>query len=993
MTKRQYLPKFFLYILVFLQTGPLSSQPFSGGFNFNLPANDSLPQRFLPFFPAKTIAEADRITASGSQFMVGSKPIKFWGVNIVAAAAFPPKDKAVAIAARLRKMGVNLVRFHHLENTWSGADGTIFNYPIGTRQLNPTTLDRLDFLIAQLKRNNIYVNMNLNVSREFKAIDGVQGSDSLPDFAKAVTLFDPWLQFLQREYAQQLLGHTNPYTGQSLANDPVLAMVEMNNENSIYAFWKEDRLRLNTEGGSLIFRHNRLLDSLHQNFLIQKYGTNANLQTAWQTSGAGAAPEIFQNGGFETGSVGSPWFLEQYQGAGVTFTATNTTSRSGTFSGQLNVTNYTGTDWHIQMKQTGFSMQKDTSYELSFWAKGSANLNFTLTFMQDISPYNWYNGTTLTTTTAWKKYTYIITIPVNEPNPRMTISPKSTGTIWFDDFSFKKVVPKGLDANESLTNRNVERILWSGRGQYAPQRAADNAQFYILLQKKHVDSLRFYLKNTLNVRAPITGANALVGVADAKHQENMDYVDDHSYWDHPQFTTPDGSWSDVNWRINNTPQIKSQDLGAIISIFSGLAMTDKPYTISEFQHAAPNRFRSEMPATWLAYGSLHGADAVMFFEYSGDNSGWDSDVTNNFFSIHRDNSIMALFPTCAYAFRQGLVKEDNAPIKLSYTEGSIFSQNQIDRNGRWQLFQPHDKRLALLRGIKTDSYSATANVAAPAFVAPTNNVYVTATNETQLDLTKGILTTSTPNYATITGFLADNANATTGKMTLLQADQFGSITWLAVVNAPLNTASRSLLTLSTKQQNTNMTWTGTNTVSNQWGNAPTLQQPAYVRLRLTIQADSIKLYPLSTTGADSRFLKILPSATNTFDIILDQNTDKTLWYGIEAFGSQIITSVDDPQLPVWNSLFPNPVCDGQLTLDYTLSQNGQTTIVLYDLLGRLVKTISNENGVIGRQQKTVNLSDVSNGQYQVVITQSVGSVNQSLQHNRPVFMPVTVIRH
>ena len=229
-------------------------------------------------------------------------------------------------------------------------------------------------------------------------------------------------------------------------------------------------------------------------------------------------------------------------------------------------------------------------------------------------------------------------------------------------------------------------------------------------------------------------------------------------------------------------------------------------------------------------------------------------------------------------------------------------------------------------------------------------------------------------------------------MTLTQADQFGSITWLAVVNAPLNTASRSLLTLSTKQQNTNMLWTGTTTVSNNWGNAPTLQQPAVVRLRLTIQADSIKLYPLSTTGAESRFIKILPISANTFDILLDQNVDKTLWYGIEAFGNQITTSVDDPKLPIWNRLFPNPVCDGQLTLDYTLAQNGQTTIALYDVLGRLVKTISNENATIGRQQKTVNLGDVSNGQYQVMITQLAGSTNQSRQQNRPVSMNVTVIK-
>ena len=115
MKKRPFFLACLTLTLVFLQTGPLSSQPFSGGFSFILPVNDSSAQRFLPSFPAKTIVEADRVTTSGGQFIVGGKPIKFWGVNIVAGGAFPPKDKAAAIAARLRKMGVNLVRFHHLD--------------------------------------------------------------------------------------------------------------------------------------------------------------------------------------------------------------------------------------------------------------------------------------------------------------------------------------------------------------------------------------------------------------------------------------------------------------------------------------------------------------------------------------------------------------------------------------------------------------------------------------------------------------------------------------------------------------------------------------------------------------------------------------------------------------------------------------------------------------------------------------------------------------
>jgi hypothetical protein len=976
--------------LICLQSPPLSSQTFSGGFNFTLPTNDSTAQRFLPSFPAKTIVEADRVTVLGDKFMVANKPIRFWGVNIVAAAAFPPKDKAPVIAARMRKMGINLVRFHHLENTWSGLDGTIFNYANGTRQLQAATLDRLDYFIAQLKRNNIYVNMNLNVAREFRASDGVQGWDSLPDFAKAVTLFDPHLQLLQREYAQQLLGHTNPYTGQSLATDPVLAMVEMNNENSLYGFWKEDRLRSHTEGGSLIVRHNRMLDSLFQNFLTRKYTTNANLQTAWQAAGGGSATEIFQNIGFETGSIATPWELETHNGAAATFTTTNTQARSGSFAGQLNVTNYTGTDWHIQMKQVGFAMQKDTAYELSFWAKGAGNMSFIVGFMQNSGTYTWYNGTAFTANNQWQKFTYTISIPVNESNLRMTIQPKSNGTIWFDDFSFKKLVPKGLETGENLANRNVRRVLWTNRAGFSNQRVADNAEFYIGLQKTHFDSLRHYLKNTLNVRPAITGTNALVGPPDVKHQENMDYIDDHAYWDHPWF--PNAAWSATDWQIGNTAQLKSARLDAITNNFSGLQMTNKPYTISEYNHAAPNRFRTEMPATWLAYGSLHGADGIMFFDYNADND-WETDRSANFFSLHRDNSIMALFPSCAWAFRQGLVAEDNTPLRLNMTERTLYNSPSVDRNNRWSSYVPHDKRWGLLRGIKTDSYAAASDVAAPNFTAPNNNVFTTSTNETSLDLTKGVLTTNAPNFASITGFLADNVGAAAGSMSLMQADQFGSVTWVSVVNnAPLSKAGRSLLTLTTKQQNTNMTWNGTNTVNNNWGNTPTMQQPATVRLRLNIIADSIKIYPLSNLGAATTARKVSPISTNTFEVTLNQSSDRTLWYGIEAFGNQVVTSVEPEFSPIWNRIFPNPVCNGQLTLDYTLLESGTTLIRVVDPLGRVTKTLFNGAQTAGQQVMTVQIGDLVNGQYNVVISQTAGAASQVLRQAKPICLPITILR-
>ena len=53
-------------------------------------------------------------------------------------------------------------------------------------------------------------------------------------WGKGLTLFDPRLIELQKEYARNLLTHLNPYTGNEYRNEPAIAIVELLNENALY---------------------------------------------------------------------------------------------------------------------------------------------------------------------------------------------------------------------------------------------------------------------------------------------------------------------------------------------------------------------------------------------------------------------------------------------------------------------------------------------------------------------------------------------------------------------------------------------------------------------------------------------------------------------------------------------------------------------------------------------------------------------------------------
>jgi len=175
---------------------------------------------------------------NGHFMQENGKRFRIWGINISSKACFPRKADAPIVAEHLARFGINCVRFHHMDNPSTNLlDGN----PNDTRKLHPEVPDRLDFFIAELKKRGIYINLNLNVSRRFKAGDGVREYEYL-GYGKGVTFFDERLIELQKEYARQLLTHRNPYTQTQYSKDPAVIIVEIVNENSLVESWISGRL-------------------------------------------------------------------------------------------------------------------------------------------------------------------------------------------------------------------------------------------------------------------------------------------------------------------------------------------------------------------------------------------------------------------------------------------------------------------------------------------------------------------------------------------------------------------------------------------------------------------------------------------------------------------------------------------------------------------------------------------------------------------------------
>ena len=959
-----------ILLFYFISASLINAQNFSGGFNFNLPWNDSTTQKFLPQFPKIKIQDNAFVSSDiNGNFISGGNKIRFWGVNCVSDGAFPQKEKAGLIAGRMRKLGINLVRFHHIDNPWSTYS---LLTGVDTRILNSANLDLLDYFISKLREEGIYINMNLNVSRTFTSYDGVADADSIKkygtDFFKTVTLFDPYLIQLQREYAQQLLTHINSYTGKSLVNDPIMAMVETNNENSLYRAWRDNILKPIISGGKLVKRHVQMLDSLWIAFLKNKYISTSAIRTAWNigTSPFGQTEQI-KNSGFEDANINVNWEIEQNGGSKAILEKDNFVSYEGISSAKVTVTLSTGTDWHVQFKQKTLTIKKDSSYTVTFVAKSDVDREITVSVMNDLSPWTWYNGKTIVLTTSWKTYSFSFRSPTDNLNhTRLSFSlGKNKSTYWFDKVSFTKAGTAGLNIGESLEAKNITRIDYSDCTSYSDQRVKDISEFYIQLQQKYFKDIFSFLKNSLGVKVPIVGTNWNIGAADLASTMVGDYVDNHSYWDHPQF--PQIPWSSTDWFINNNPMVKNIDGGTIPGLFAGVPMTNKPYTISEYNHPFPNRYQSEALIFLTAYSLFNKADGIMVFEYNNSRD-YESDWINSYFSVNRNSVFMTQFPTLSYVFRNSLIKESINPIKINYKPETLYLLPKNYNTG-WHETIPYDRKLTLRNSIQTESYDSNLETNFKELPSSPSNPYVTDTNEIIWNTSDGTIEVTTEKFISAAGYLSMLKNKRMGdlQITDLQNDDFGMLSWLSLTNEKLSSSSFSLLTLASKIQNIGMVWnSNNNSINNNWGKNPTVIFPLRIRLDLNIYADSIKVYPLNNMGQANYITPfvIKPIVKNYFSVELDQNVYKTLWFSIEKFGYGDPTSVrGNGEFPAKFDLeqnYPNPF-NPSTVICYHLAADSFVTLKVYDILGREVSTLINEYQSAGTYNSTLNFQLISAG--------------------------------
>ncbi|MFG0250714.1 MAG: carbohydrate binding domain-containing protein [Phycisphaeraceae bacterium JB051] len=860
-----------MYLSLFLTLALTSltfAQTDNDWFDFCPPWDDATPGTItdMSHLNAKPAGKNGYIQTKGDIFIesqTGNR-IRFLATNTTAWHCFPDKATAEKGAARMAKFGINLVRLHHMDNRWSIESGSsLFKLDDkGALTIDPEQRDKLDYFVAQLKKNGIYVNINLKVSKVVSAADGFP--EAIKDlgkfkYHKRVDRFDRLMIEHQKKFAHDLLSHVNPYTKLSYANDPAVAVVEINNENGLLGFtW-------GTIGAGLEKLPQPYLGDLQKRWnqwLKAKYNTDARLTHAWQDDMPIQSDPVFD--------PKSKWDFRT-QGA-----AKGKLNQSANEPMHIAISKADGKSYHVELHRPNIHIQDDYSYVLSFKAKAASPRQISVSIMRDREDYRSAGLLkNIKLNTDWQDYEITFQgYKVDPGHTRLTFKMGQTDSdIWLDDVA---ITPGskgiGLLDGESLAKANVHIPT-----AFSDQQRKDWLSFLVDLEAQFAREMRSYLKDDLGVKAMIIDSQInWGGMAGYEREKHMDYADVHTYWQHPRF--PGKSWDRGNWTIENSSLINTWAQGktGTLDKLAILRMMDRPYSVSEYDHSAPSEYNSECMPLLATVAATQDWDAIYSFEYGPWDKAKDQNRISQFFDHGSHPAKITFYPAAAVIFREGALNPIPSEGVLQLADQAFLQADRVQ--DAWR---------------QTDASLKAKDVLSKRM----GMQYATSPSQTKMrydEMVPARLTTGEPQIRNVDGggiftAFSDHASVIAGQIggqtTQSGAVQiqcptfeknFGTLTLTAMDQNKIANSKSLLLTAVAQGRNQNMIWNEHhNSLSKNWGNGPT--QVLAVPGKVTIQTTQIKkVYALDQTGKrDHEVALKREGSAITFDI---SGEHKTVWY-------------------------------------------------------------------------------------------------------------------
>ncbi|MCL2744242.1 MAG: carbohydrate binding domain-containing protein [Planctomycetaceae bacterium] len=773
------------------------------------------------------------IRVKNGQFHNDNGRVLFWGTNLCFDACFPTKEDAELTAARIARMGFNVVRLHHMDarDIWGDGRGKKSK---NLTDINPEQLDKLDYLIAQLKKNGVYVNLNLHVSRSLDERDGFTGKAERPKYDKGLdNFYRPFID-LQKKYAKDYLTHVNPYTKNAYINEPAVAMIEINNENSLVRQW--------ISGGALENMPAPYSDayrSIWNDFLKKKYKTTAALKKAWNCREVPTGDELLKN---ESNN-----FWRVNNGAAKTEFA----AAKGNLS--LKVLSEGNESWLPQLNGSTYTVEKDGIYTASLRIKSDSKQSVSISVSMSGSPWKTLGfSRKIETDKDWKTFTFQFIASESSASARFSFGGFPKGTYEIADVSVKPGGVIGLKKDETLESGTVP-VIPRGASSFTKEAVDDFCEFIFETERKYWNEMYRYIKDDLKARQPVSGTQLNYGSTMA--QADLDYCDIHAYWNHPVF--PGIPWDSKNWYISNRALVNYPDSGNLTHL-APRRVAGKPYTVSEYDHPFPNQYAAEGLPMLAAFGRFQHWDGIFQFAY-GSSGAAGVEKLSSYFNVNAHTTKLVHNPACYAIFCRGDAAEGKNSIVLPWNDGiemNIFKKDLNTTNFNFRGLG-YDNRSALLHPTALSVYNMQTGGGVPK-IADDQKTFKSDTNELFWDASKenkGIFIFDSPNAKVFTGFVDDGDKHSVGDIDVVFGKtklNWCTLSLVSLGGGGINTSGRVLVAITGDMQHTNMDLQRLEnnrvTLLNKWGDAPILCEGIPVALTFNKAQGKVRCFPLDERG-------------------------------------------------------------------------------------------------------------------------------------------------
>ena len=845
-------------------------------FPFVLPWNDSAKTSIstADLNPAP-LAEAQRVRVKDGHFFDGTgRRVRFVGANFTSSANFTRPEDAPIVAARLHKFGFNIVRLHHMDASWSNPSifGANRDAQTGPNQtVDAQSLALLDNLASEFKKNGIYVDLNLHVARALTGGDGFPDADKLPEMGKVVAYFDPQFIAQQKDYARQILGHVNPKTGLKWANDPAVALVELNNEDTLIGHAFDGSLQ------GLPPHYRDTLMNGWNTFLRARYADDNALRRAWQ--GEPLGDNIAR--AVAAGAATAPWELSLQGGS---------QARVETVAGEndaqalkISIEQKPAQDWQLELMQTGLTLRAGQNYTVSLRARADAPRTLGASVGINRAPWTRYGAATFALSPEWKPFHFNFRAGDLDPDAnRITFAlGGANDAVYLSNIEIRPGLIAEIAPDWSLSKSNYDLPGQS----LVPAQAQDWVDYLAAVEKSYVDTMTDCLKNEIGYQGLVTCSQASYGAwAGIARESRTDWIDMHAYWQHPNF--PGQPWDASNWNIANTPMADDPNTGTLLDL-AAHRVAGKPFTVSEYNHAAPNDYASETIPMIFGFAAAQDWDGVFLFDYNGDRDSWNSDKIRGFFSVDSDPNKMAFLPSMARAFLRGDVTALAATTTLVVPRDKLLEMSAQTRSNSVYNSLVTDEWRA--RGLTRDDLmrSRVQLQLAPSGTEPKIERNGARGGAWKWDFwgARGVVSIDAPATKVLVGKIGDNFLV--GPLQLgawrvagvQSSNQWAALTLVALDKLPIAQSKSLLLTAMNRAENRNMNWNAERTsVGDKWGDGPTQIEVPQANIEIQTSAKRARVFRLTATGTRGKIQDShLKNGVLSFQI---GPQDETVWWEI-----------------------------------------------------------------------------------------------------------------